>query len=388
MMAQRTDKQLVTNDFGVFEKQRRYVDRLRNAGFSIVVVLSLIACRGAHAETDGSEASVFQIASLKPTNATYEREYVGQVQAVRYTEIRSRVKGVIESVDVDEGMAVKADQPLFSIRAKELQEEQLKAQAATKVAEADLRLAQLECDNLQPLFEKNIISNAELAVAKSKVEALTAKLTQSRAAQNQATINLKYTTVRAPFDGVVNRIRNRAGTLVAEEELLTTLADTNEVFVYFYLSEREYLDYAASKPAERPREVSLRLADGTLYSKPGVIDSVENEMDKQTGNLAFRARFPNVEGVLKHGSSGKVIVRTDFHQALVVPQKSTFEIQGRLYVYTVDQESRARAKELVPKARLKDSFVVAEGLAPSDKLVLEGVQKIKEGARLETRAAN
>ncbi len=353
----------------------------------ITLCAVVVGCRGAHAETE-DKPPVFQVASVEPSAASYEREFVGQVQAVRYTEIRSRVKGVIQSVDVDEGAPVQADQPMFVIRASELQQEQLKAFAATKVAEADLKRAQLELDNTRMLSEKNIASKAELALGTSKVDALTAKLSRAKAEHNQATINLNHTTVRAPFAGVVNRIPHRVGTMVGKDDVLTTLADASEVFVYFHVSERDYLEYAASKPEERPKTVSLRLVDGSVYSEQGVIDAVGNEVDKQTGNVTFRARFPNPAGLLKHGSSGKVVVRTDIRDALLVPQKSTFEVQGRLYVYTLDPENRARAKELVPKARLKDSFVVADGLGSEDRFVLEGIQKVKEGARLETRAVN
>jgi membrane fusion protein (multidrug efflux system) len=325
----------------------------------------------------------FEVASAKPSDTSFEREYVGEVQAVRYAEVRSRLKGVVESVAVDEGQSVKADALLFSLRASELQQEVMKARAAAKSAEAELKLATLERDNTALLFEKKVVSDAEMALAESKIESLKAKLDESKAITSQASINLTYAKVRAPFDGVVNRIPRKAGSVVDEDDLLTTITDTSEVYVYFRVSEREYLEYTSSKPQHHPKQVSLKLADGSIYDRPGVIDAVESEFNKETGNLAFRARFPNPSGTLKHGSSGKVVIKTDLKQALVVPQKSTFEVQGRLYVYVVDAQNRAKAQEIVPQLRLKDTFVVGAGLTPQDRFIVEGIQKVKEGLKID-----
>lgn len=353
-------------------------------------LLSLFAggCSRASAAQPPEERSVFAVASPNITDTSYEREYVGEVHAIRYAELRSRLKGLIKSVEVDEGQSVKRDQLLFTISARELHQEQLKLRAAMKSSEAELKLARLEQENTQMLFEKNIVSNAEKALSEAKADALSAKLDESKAHANQVSINLSYAKVRAPFDGVINRIPRKTGSLVGEEDLLTTLADTSQVYVYFRVSEREYLEYSAGTSAHRPREVSFKLANGVLHSDQGVIDTVESEVNRETGNLAFRARFPNSRNVLRHGSSGKVVVRADVRNALLVPQKSTFEVQGRTYVYALDAENRAHAREVVTKLRIGDSFVVASGLTPKDRFILEGVQKIKDGMKVETRPSN
>ena len=192
-----------------------------------------------------------------------------------------------------------------------------------------------------------------------------------------------YAKVRAPFDGVVNRIPRKVGSVVAEDDLLTTIADASEVLVYFRISERDYLEYSNAASQAHQRQVSLRLADGTLHPHTGTIDAVESEINRDTGNLSFRARFPNPNGTLKHGSSGKVVLKTEVPSALLVPQRSTFEVQGRLFVYAVDGNSTTRAKEFVPKLRVGDSFVVASGLSLQDRFIVEGVQRVKEGMRVD-----
>lgn len=174
--------------------------------------------------------------------------------------------------------------------------------------------------------------------------------------------------------------------MVAEEELLTTLTNTSEVVVYFRVSEQEYLDWAARAPEERPRTVALKLANGAPYAAEGVIDAVESEFDEQTGNLAFRARFPNEQGLLKHGATGKVVIRSALGEALLVPQRATFEVQENVYVYTVDASGTVHATRIVPRQRLGEHFVVESGLAETDRFVLEGVQQLKDGARIVARA--
>jgi membrane fusion protein, multidrug efflux system len=327
----------------------------------------------------------FPVASPTQAAEAYEREYVAEIQAVQHVELRARMKGFIEALAVDEGQAVKKGQPLFSISAREVQQELQKAQAATAGALAELASAQLERTNTKLLFEKKVVSDVELAVSESKVRSLRAKLDQAKAEEGQAAINLSYAQVRAPFDGIVNRIPKKTGSIVAEGDLLTTIANTNEMLVYFRLSEREFLEYSATSDEDRPKEVRLKLASGEVYPIPGRIDAVESEFDKATGNIALRARFPNEKHDLKHGSSGKIVVSIRVRDALMVPQRSTFEIQEHVYLYVLDQNDIAHARRIEPRLRLKDAFVVNAGLTAQDRFVLEGVQRIKDGERIVVR---
>jgi membrane fusion protein (multidrug efflux system) len=302
-------------------------------------------------------------------------------------EFRARVKGFIEAVGVDEGQAVKSGQLLFSISARELQQELKKAHAAMDSATADLKVGQIEQANTKMLFEKKVVSSSEMELADARVLALTARLEEATAHEGQAAINLSYGQLRAPFDGVVNRIPRKVGSVVAEDELLTTMTNTKEVFVYFQVSEQEYLEYVAMKEADRPSAVSLKLANGAVYPGPGRIDAVETEIDRDTGNIAFRARFPNEQSVLKHGASGKVVISAALGDALVVPQRSTFEIQENLYVFKVDERDTVHATRIVTRGRYKDAFVIESGLTARDRYVVEGIQKVKEGDRITPRAA-
>ena len=326
----------------------------------------------------------FPVGTPQVTSTWVDKEYVGKVEAVRYVEFRSRLKGFIEQLGVDEGQRVKAGQLLFSISARELAQEVKKAKAAVDVAAAELRAAEVDQANTKLLLEKKISSQTEYDLASAKVAALTARLEEAKAHEGQALINLSYGQVRAPFDGVVNRIPRKVGAMVDEDELLTTLTDTSEVFVYFRLSEQEYLDTTSSS-GKLPTSVSFKLANGAPWSERGTVDAIETEFDEDTGNLALRARFQNPDGLLKHGSTGKVVVRTELGRTMVVPQAATFEIQELLYVYVVDHDDKPHATRIVPRARLDESFVVESGVSESDRIVLEGVHKVKEGERIVVR---
>ncbi len=332
-------------------------------------------------------AEAFVVASPVVTTATVEREHVGEIHAVRRVELRARVKGYLEAVKVDEGQAVRAGDLLFSIGARELQHDQSKARAATQSAAAELKAARLEQGNMRLLFEKKIIADAEMAQMDAKVLTLEAKLEEARANEAQATTTLGYASIRAPFDGVINRLPRKIGSLVGEDDLLTTLTDTSEVFVYFRLPEAEYLRFTATQHDKRPRVASLLLANGELYPEEGVIDAVETEFDASTGNIAFRARFTNPKQILKHGGTAKVVLKSELGDALLVPQTATFEVQDQLYVYTVDQLNTVHARRITPRMRLKDAFVVESGLASGERFIVEGIQRAREGQVVTVRDA-
>lgn len=353
-----------------------------------ILVVGALASSACSKPTIGKEApsqmigapEVFPTATPERTNVVLEREYVGEVRAVQYGEIRSRSLGTITSVLVDEGQSVKAGQVLFTLSAQELQQNLRKSKAETKTAEAELVGAQIKEQNKKLLFEKDVVSDVVMDLASSKVALLKAKIDESKATEAQVAVALTYAQVKAPFDGVVNRIHHRVGSLVNEDKLLTTLTDTREVFVYFRMSERDYLEFGANTAVANKAPVTFRLADGRMHASKGVVDAVESEFDRETGNIAFRARLPNPDATLRHGSTGKIVIERELEDVLLVPQRSTFEVQGDLHVYVLDGDNVAHARRVVPLVRLGDSFVISSGLDAGERFVVEGVQRLKEGS--------
>lgn len=266
----------------------------------------------------------------------------------------------------------------------EFEKELQKVNAAHKSAQADLKAAEVELSNVKRLLEKNIVAEAEFEVAKAKVEALRADLEEAAANKEQVALNLSFAQIKAPFKGFVNRIPNKVGSLIADGDMLTSISDNREVFAYFNLSELDYLNYVSASDKQADN-VSLKLANQTLYPLNGKIEMIESEFDHDTGNIAFRARFPNPDALLKHGSNGKVVVNKQLKNALLIPQKSTFEIQDKLYVYVVNQDGVLQQRNVVPKMRFPDFYAVESGLSKQDRIVYEGVETLKDGDKVQPK---
>jgi membrane fusion protein (multidrug efflux system) len=225
---------------------------------------------------------------------------------------------------------------------------------------------------------------------KAKIEGINAKIEEAKSDEEQAELSLSYAMIKAPFDGTINRIPFKVGSFINEGTLLTTISNTSEVFAYFNVAEKDYLEYATSNKKTNSDQVLLVLANGRIYKHEGQIEIIENEFDKNTGTIAFRARFPNPEKLLKHGASGKVLVKTILKNVMLIPQKSTFEVQENIYVYTLDDSNIVRMQKVNPLYRLSNYFITSSDLSPNSKFVLEGIQYLKSGDKisLETTLTN
>lgn len=319
-------------------------------------------------------------------DAHYSHDYVADIHSVKYVEVRSRVKGYLEHSYVDEGQSVKQGQLLFALNSAEFEKELQKAKAAHKSAIADLKAAEVDLSNVRHLVEKNIVAKTELAVSEAKVAALRADVEEAKAHQEQIALQLGFTRIKAPYQGIINRIPKKVGSLIAEGDILTSISDNHEVFAYFNLSEADYLNYMAN---EQPIEiVQLLLANNTLYLEQGKLETIESEFDKTTGNIAFRARFSNPNNVLKHGSNAKIIIDKQVKNALLIPQKSTFEIQDKLFVFVVKPDGTVKQQTIIPKLQLKDFYIVESGISAQDKIVFEGVETMKDGTKIKTIAVD
>ena len=259
---------------------------------------------------------------------------------------------------------------MFTIRSREYEAELAKAQARVNTTE-------LEMQNVKTLAEKNIVSQTELALA-------VAKLNEAKAEQGIAEAALTFTKISAPFSGIVDRLKFKVGSLIDEGTLLTSLSNNREVYAYFNVSEKEYLDFKANGKDKEKTSVSLLLANGQPHKYKGVIETIEGEFDKNTGSIAFRAKFPNPDLLLKHGETGKVQLPIELKKALVIPQKATFELQDKIYVYVLDENNVVKARNIVVKQKLSNLYVIESGITINDKILLEGVQTVKENDKVQT----
>lgn len=362
-------------------------------GWLLVPLLSLgLGACGTNSQADTptatAEVPVLPVARLTAHDTVLTHDYVADIQAVRNVELRARVRGFLEKIYVDEGQAVKQGQPLFQINEAEYRTRLARAKATLSNATAQARVASLELDRVKLLTEKNIISKTELDVAQAKLAAARSTIEEARSAAANAALMLSYTTIRAPFDGVVNREPLKVGSLIDDGTLLTTVSDTRAVFAYFNVSEGEYLEYVKTRqqnPARSSNKVRLLLADGSVYAQAGTVETVESQFQSSTGSIAFRARFANAGQLLRHGATGKVRLSNTVPDAVLVPQKAVFEQQDKNYVYVVDDQGLVHQKDFVPKSRLASFYVVQSGLKPGERIVCEGTQDLRDGNRIQPR---
>lgn len=347
--------------------------------FSVCAIL-FMAC-STNSETSKIEEK-FPVISPVVMDTIYNQEYVADIQSVQNVELRSRVKGFIEDIHVDEGKYVKAGQLLFTISSKEYKEALIKSKALLKSTIAEAKAAELDVKNVQTLVDKNVVSKTELEMAQAKLDAANAKIEEAKSDEASAVLNLSFTQIKAPFDGIINRIPNKKGSLIDEGTLLTSISNNKEMFAYFNVSERDYLDFISKSKSDKKEEITLVLANDQLHSHKGFVETVDGEFDKTTGNIAFRARFSNPDGILKHGSSGKVRLKNELKNAMIISQRSTFEIQEINYVFVINKDSIVQMKSFVPKLRLPSLYVVESGLLPTDQIIYEGIQRVKEGDKI------
>jgi membrane fusion protein, multidrug efflux system len=341
---------------------------IRNFIFTgVIAMLCLTSCTSKKEEK--VEAVKFTVTNPAVIDTSFTKEYVSQIKSIRNIEIRTQEKGFLQNIYVDEGQYVNAGQLLFRIMPKIYEAELLKAQAEAKSAEIELL-------NTKTLADKNIVSKNEQAMAQ-------AKLDMARAEVSLAKIHLSFTEIRAPFSGTIDRIPKKLGSLIDEGELLTTLSDNSKVFAYYNVSEPEYLEYQKNVKGRGDSNVSLLLANGEQLKYKGKVEVIESEFDSETGNIPFRASFPNPEKLLKNGETGKVLMSVPIQNALVIPQKSTYEVQDKMYVFVVDNNNVVKSREITITGSMPDLYVVQSGLLATDKILLEGVQKVKDDDKIK-----
>lgn len=317
------------------------------------------------------EETQFLVTSPLEKDTLITKEYVSQIRAVSHIELRALERGYLQNIYVDEGQFVKKGQLMFKIMP-------MLYEAETQKAQAEANFAEIEFKNTKSLADSNVVSKNELALAKAKFDKAKAEL-------GLAKTHLGFTEIRAPFDGIMDHFQVRLGSLLDEGDLLTTLSDNSEMWVYFNVPEAEYLDYKASEKTSKMLKVQLQMANQELFDYPGVVKTIEADFNNETGNIAFRATFPNPKRLLRHGETGNVLVQVPFKEALIIPQKATFEVLEKKYVYVVDKDNQIRSREITIAAELPHIFVVNSGLKKDDKILLEGLRQVHENEKIHAR---
>lgn len=328
----------------------------------LLVSLILISCETKKIEKKESIAFLVTNPIKKDTFIT--KDYVSQIHSISHIELRAMEKGYLQKISVDEGQYVKKGQLMFQIMPNIYKAELSKVKAEAKAAE-------IEYKNTKQLVEGNVVSRNQLAMAEANLE-------KAKADVDLAQTHLDFTTIKAPFSGVMDHFFEREGSLLNEGDILTSLSDNSKMWVYFNVSEAEYLDYVVSENKGAREEVRLLMANNKIFDQKGIIETIEGEFNNKTGNIAFRATFPNPDGILRHGQTGSIITRVLFENAVIIPQKATFEILDKKYVYIIDKDNIVRQREITTSAELPHLFVVEEGLTVNDKILIEGIRLVRD----------
>lgn len=340
--------------------------------FIIIIFLagiSLTSCQ--HDEHKKYEESIFLITSPIVQDTIIYHEYVSQIRSIQHIELQVLEKGYLENIYVDEGQMVNKGQLLFQIMP-------LVYQAEANKAKAEMNFAEIEYQNTKALADSNIVSKNELALAK-------ATLDKVKAEYDLAVAHLNFTEIRAPFDGIVGRFNDvRLGSLVDEGELLTTLSDNCKMWVYFNVPEAEYLEYANKPKTNQLTKVKLQLANNSLFEHEGVVETIEADFNNETGNIAFRATFQNPDGLLRNGETGNILIPIILDDAILIPQEATFEILDKKFVYVIDENNTVQAKQIIVGVEMSHIYTVISGLDKKDKILVEGLRKVKNGQKIKT----
>lgn len=334
----------------------------------LFALLFTMGCNS-HKTDEHHEERVFKVTHPITLDTSITKEYVCQVHSIRHIELRAMEKGYLKSISVDEGQHVKKGQSMFQIQPNIYEAELQKAKAENEAA-------QIEYENTKLLADSEIVSPNELALAQ-------ATFNKSKAEVMLAQTHLNFTSIRAPFDGLMDHLHVREGSMLEEGELLTTLSDNSQMWVYFNVPEAEYLDYIMGTTKDEKQQVQLLMANNKVFNQPGIVETIEGEFNHETGNIAFRATFPNPDGILRHGETGTVLMTIPLSDALLIPQKATFEVLDKHYVFVVDNDHKVRQREITVGAELPHLFVVENGLKEDDTILLEGIRLVKADETIE-----
>lgn len=314
----------------------------------------------------------FPVTVIPTKNVTTYISYPAKIEGIVNSEVRAKISGYITDVLVDEGEKVRKGQTLFRLETQTLNQD-------AAAARANVNAAQVEVDKLKPLVEKNIISNVQLETAK-------AKLQQAKSGYNSIAANIDYGNIKSPVDGYVGSINLRKGALVSpsSQTPMTTVADISEVYAYFSLNESEYIDFIQNTEGDDISEkiknlpkVQLVLPNGSIYEKEGTIETINSQVNANTGSITFRAIFENPSRLLTNGNSGRIKVPKTYKDAIVVPKVSTYEQQGSTYVYKMGKDSTATATKFTIQDEIDNLYVVKDGVKKDDTIIAKGVDKLK-----------
>ena len=362
------------------------------SGF-IAIAVSLYGCgSNAGAGAPQSPPPALPVITINSLPAVTYQEFSASLEGSKDIEIRPQVDGYLDKIYVDEGAHVRKGQALFHINDRPYREQLNNARASLAAAKANLANAEINVSKLTPLVQNNVISDVQLKTAKAAYDASLASVSQAQAMVQAAEINVGYTLIKAPVDGYIGRIPFKTGSLVGTTtaEALTVVSEIKEVYAYFSLSERDFLrfksEFAGNTIEEKIKAmpaVELLLADGSVYPQKGKVETVSGQFNNTMGSISFRAAFPNIDGSLRSGNTGKIRVPHSLSSALVIPQEATFELQDKVFVFIVADSNKVASKPVSIAGTSGNYYLVDKGIDAGQRIVYAGLDRLRDGATIQ-----
>lgn len=364
----------------------------------IILISSIILLQNCTKAAEGTNAAPpapeLPVYTVTTSPATIYQEFPTALEGKNNVEIRSQVDGYLDKIYVEEGAYVRVGQALFKIDSRAYGEQMNMANANLQVANANIQKAKVEVDRLEPLVSAKVVSEVQLRTAKANYAAAVAAVSQAKASVGGAKINVGFTTITAPVSGYIGRIPYKKGSLISRTDAnpLTLLSDISEIYAYFSLSELDFIGfqkkYSGATLNEKLKNmpmVDLVIADNTTYPEKGKMSIVDGQFDKTTGAISVRAVFPNSNGALRTGNTGRIRMPQLMSDALIIPQESTFEIQDKTYVYVVGNDQKVTSKPITISGKTENYYFISDGVKAGEKIVYVGLGSLKDGVSIKSK---
>ena len=364
---------------------------IKNTTLAVLSVVLFASCGNNEALKE--EAKIYPVVAVESRDIMAYQTYPTSIQGINNNDIRAKIQGYISEVLVDEGQRVSKGQVMFRLETNVLSQNASAAQSGVAAAQARVEAAQVEVNKLQALVSQNIVSPVLLETASVNLSQAKSVLEQAKANHKSISANVDYSIIRAPMDGVIGKINLRAGALVGptDQTAITTVSDVRELYAYFSMNESEYLNFLYETAGNSPKEklnnvplVELVMANGRIYEEKGKISAVTEQINPQTGSIQFRVSFSNKQGMLTNGNSGTIRIPKTYKGALVIPETGIFEQQGKVYTYTVKNDS-VQLAEITEINRINNLVLVESGLKQGDIVVASGVGGLRSNTLIRPR---
>jgi len=369
---------------------------LKNILALAIILIAFTSCK--EEQTKKAPPITVTVVKAMQKDVPIYHDFIGQTFGLYDIPIRARVQGFLEGIHFQEGRKIKKGDLLYTI-----DPQSYKANLAARssdIAQAKTLLvnAQNELNRYEPLAEANAVSQSDLDNAKAQYEASKAEVAAAEANYELAKIELSYTKIYSPIDGIIGKTKAKVGEFVGQDPnpvILNTVSDVSSVNVEFFLTEAEYLSFnrrflakgknLTNKKAEK-EYLEMILSDGSIFNYKGEIIFVDREINPSTGSLLVQARFPNPNNLLRPGQYAKVRAEIELKKdAILVPQSCIIELQGQYAVFIVDDSNKVQRKQISIGPKVNDFWIVEEGLKKDEKVVFEGIQKVRNGLVVEPK---